>query len=218
MAPNGYIYDGRQGDSLGDDNVIGAHMCARNTNTMGICLLGNYQLSGIYPSDTALGSINELVTWKLWKEQLLNPYDSSLHPVANPVMYLGVIAGHRQGCSAGYTECPGQNYFDIIEPRIKAVTAIRLANCIANGIATEKPLEILVFPNPLGDAALSIVSQEPIQEIKILNTLGEVIYERELNYPLFDLKIEKDKFEDVGTIFIMIKTSNGNYYQKIINQ
>ncbi len=111
VAPNGDIYDGRQGDSLGDDNVIGAHMCARNTNTMGICLLGNYQVSGIYPSDTALGSINELVTWKLWKEQLLNPYDSSLHPVVNPVKYLGVIAGHREGCNAGYTECPGQNYW-----------------------------------------------------------------------------------------------------------
>ncbi len=217
VAPNGDIYDGRQGDSLGDDNVIGAHMCARNTNTMGICLLGNYQVAGIYPNDTALGSINELVTWKLWKEQLLNPYDSSLHPVANPVMNLGVIAGHRQGCAVGYTSCPGQNYFDLIEPRVKAISAIRLSNCIPNGIENDRATQILVYPNPWSNETLTIIAPEPIMNITIINSLGQIVYEKNLNVPEYELKINKDEIKIFGSVFIKIKTEKHSYYQKIIN-
>lgn len=216
VAPNGDIYDGRQGDSLGDDNVIGAHMCARNTNTMGICLLGNYQVSGVFPSDTALGSINELVTWKLWKEQLLNPYDSSLHPVVNPVKYLGVIAGHREGCNAGYTECPGQNYFDIIEPRVKAVTAIRLANCLPNGIQVENPKKILVYPNPFTEGNLHITSPERIQSISIINTLGQLVYEKYYDNSEYTIEISKTDFAIAGTYILRVKTASKYFYQSLI--
>lgn len=217
VAPNGDIYDGRQGDSLGDDNVIGAHMCARNTNTMGICLLGNYEISGVYPSDTALGSITELITWKLWKEQLLNPYDSSLHPAANPVMNLGVIAGHRQGCAVGYTSCPGQNYFDIIEPRVRAVTAIRLANCIPNGIANDRAPEILVYPNPWSEGNLTVISTSPILEIRILNSSGQLIFVEDFLITNYKLQIINKEILKEGALIIRIKTEKGIYYQKIIS-
>jgi hypothetical protein len=227
VAPNGDIYDGRQGDLLGDDNVVGAHMCARNTNTMGICLLGNYEVSGVYPSDTAIGSINELVTWKLWKEQLLNPYDSSLHPVVNPVKYLGVIAGHRDGCAVGYTECPGTNYYEQIESRVKAVTAIRLANCIPNGIAIEDKPKILVYPNPWTDGVLTIIAPEPIVSVSMINSLGQVVYFKELSFRSYELGIEKTELgikktelgimnEELG-IIIQVKTVKGTFYQKIIS-
>ncbi len=217
VAPNGDIYDGRQGDLLGDDNVVGAHMCARNTNTMGICLLGNYEISGIYPSDTALGSINELVTWKLWKEQMLNPYDSSLHPVVNPVKYLGVIAGHRDGCAVGYTECPGTNYYEQIESKVKAVSAIRLANCIPNGIALEDKPKILVYPNPWNNSNLNIISPEPIKSISIINTLGQLVYEKVLHNTNYEFEISKDEIKSLGSMFIIIKTEKHKFYQKIIN-
>ncbi len=216
VAPNGDIYDGRQGDSLGDDNVIGAHMCARNTNTMGICLLGNYNVPNAVPSDTALGSINALVTWKLWKEQLLNPYDSSLHPVLNPVMYLGIIAGHREGCNPGYTECPGQNYFDIIEPKIKAVAAIQLANCMPNGIITSNKQEILIYPNPWNEGVLTIVAPEPIEEIKLLNALGQVVLEKEIVDNNYRIQITNEGLEKYNTLILMVKTGKGKYYSKVV--
>ncbi|MEZ4907434.1 MAG: hypothetical protein R2771_07300 [Saprospiraceae bacterium] len=38
IDPNGVIYEGRGGG----DNVMGAHMCGHNYNTMGICALGTY--------------------------------------------------------------------------------------------------------------------------------------------------------------------------------
>lgn len=212
VAPNGDIYDGRQGDSLGDDNVIGAHMCARNTNTMGICLLGNYDVAGVSPSDTAIASINDLIVWKLWKEQLLNPYDSSLHPVVNPVKYLGIIAGHREGCNPGYTACPGQNYFNQIEARVRAVVAVRLSNCTPNGINTGKQEQVLVYPNPWNNGPLSVISPELIKHVKLTNTLGQVVFTGDFN----EYKVELPFLEEKGVLLIEIKTEKNIYYSKII--
>lgn len=216
VAPNGDIYDGRQGDSLGDDNVIGAHMCARNTNTMGICLLGNYEVTGVYPSDTAVASINQLITWKLWKEQLLNPYDSSLHPVVNPVMYLGVIAGHRQGCNPGYTSCPGQNYFDQIEPRVRAKVAIALANCSPNGINTTEKTEVLLYPNPILNGSFTVIAPEPITEITVMNMLGQVVLKKEINDYSFKETLTLYNMDDKKFI-VRIKTIKSIYFKKVFS-
>src|SRR5690606_5894496 len=42
IAPNGTIYQGRDGRGIVEkDYVMGAHMCGRNSGTMGICLLGD---------------------------------------------------------------------------------------------------------------------------------------------------------------------------------
>ncbi len=212
VAPNGDIFDGRQGDSLGDDNVIGAHMCARNTNTMGICLLGNYQNTGYLPTDTAFASINKLIVWKLWKEQLLNPYDSSLHPVANPVMYLGVIAGHRQGCNPGYTSCPGQDYFDLIESRVRAVVAINLANCTPLGVNTISNKDILIYPNPSHGNPINIIAPKKIQQITIYNSMGQLMFTEKYD----DYKIEIRDLNDKGFYLFEIKTEKGNYLKKLM--
>jgi hypothetical protein len=212
VAPNGDIFDGRQGDSLGDDNVIGAHMCARNTNTMGICLLGNYQNTGYLPTDTAFASINKLIVWKLWKEQLLNPYDSSLHPVANPVMYLGVIAGHRQGCNPGYTSCPGQDYFDLIESRVRALVAINLANCTPLGVNTISNRDILIYPNPSHGNPINIIAPDKIDEIKVFNSLGKLIFQQTFN----DYKVEISKLNEIGIMLLEISTDKGKYFEKVI--
>jgi hypothetical protein len=211
VAPNGDIYDGRQGDSLGDDNVIGAHMCARNTNTMGICLLGNYERTGYLPSDTALASINDLMVWKLWKEQLLNAYDSSLHPVAAPVMYLGLIAGHRQGCNPGYTSCPGIDYLNLIEPKVRAQVAIRLANCTPLGFNPTIKKEILIYPNPSSGMPINIIAPDKIKQVLVYNSLGQLIYFKESD----DFKLEIDNLNEQGLFFIKIKTENSTYTEKV---
>lgn len=201
VAPNGDIYNGRDGYQYGDDNVIGAHMCARNTNTMGICLLGNYHNTGYLPSDTAIASINQLITWKLFKEQLLNAFDSSLHPVNNPVGYLGVIAGHREGCNAGYTECPGEQYFQSIETRVKANVAVELSNCIPLGINQSVNSNFIIYPNPSIDL-VNITSKFLINEIIITDLLGR----------------ELQKFNDINDYVFEIKNLDKGNYFIIINQ
>lgn len=208
VAPNGDIYNGRDGFQYGDDNVIGAHMCARNTNTMGICLLGNYHNTGYIPTDTAIASINQLITWKLFKEQLLNAFDSTLHPVNNPVGYLGVIAGHREGCNAGYTECPGEQYFQSIETRVKANVAVELSNCIPLGVNQSMNSNFIIYPNPSIDV-VNITSKFMINEIIITDLLGRVLHKfNDINDYVFEIKNLKK-----GNYFIRI---NQKYTQKII--
>ena len=43
VAPDGVIYAGRDPANGEQDKVMGAHFCGSNSNTMGICILGNYE-------------------------------------------------------------------------------------------------------------------------------------------------------------------------------
>ncbi len=211
VAPNGDIYNGRDGFQYGDDNVIGAHLCARNANTMGICLLGNYHNTGYLPSDTAIASINKLIVWKMHKERLSNPYDSSLHPINNPEWYLGVVAGHREGCPTGYTSCPGEQYFQQINDRVKANVAIALSNCIPLSSSTLKFNEALIYPNPLNARYLNVVFYEKIHSIKVYNTQGKLLKNIE-NIEGYRYELENEYTQE-GLILLEI---NGQHRYKII--
>lgn len=102
IAPDGTIYKGRDPGMGEQDDVVGAHFCGNNTNTMGVCLLGEY--GAVQPSEAMMQALEQLLTWKVMKESL-DPLASFAH-AANP--HLGVIAGHRDGCS---TACPGDHVY-----------------------------------------------------------------------------------------------------------
>ncbi|MDQ3394617.1 MAG: N-acetylmuramoyl-L-alanine amidase, partial [Bacteroidota bacterium] len=106
IAQDGSIYEGREGAPEREEDVVGAHFCGKNTNTMGISLLGNYETA--VPSSNMLDALEGLLAWKLAKENL-NPLEYKPHPAgtanAEP---LGVIAAHRDGCA---TLCPGKNVY-----------------------------------------------------------------------------------------------------------
>ncbi|WP_176223749.1 N-acetylmuramoyl-L-alanine amidase, partial [Marivirga sericea] len=102
VAPNGTVYAGRDPAGGEQDQVMGAHFCGSNSNTMGICLMGNYET--IEPTSELLESLESLISWKAFKDDL-PVLESKFHPL-NPE--LGVIAGHRDGCS---TLCPGDNVY-----------------------------------------------------------------------------------------------------------
>lgn len=111
VAQNGDVYVGRgtQIVQLSDqtyryDAVLGAHFCGRNSKTMGICLLGNYETTD--PSDQGIVSIVSLITdYGLRKG--LKPFETAAHALGN----LPAISGHRNGCS---TLCPGENLYNLL--------------------------------------------------------------------------------------------------------
>lgn len=180
VAQDGTIFDGRDGKEYGDDNVVGAHMCGRNSNTMGICLLGNYHDNAVYPTDTSIRSVEKLLVWKLYKEQL-SAFDSSLHPVTNPVGYLGNIAGHREGCNVGYTECPGDNYYQIIYSRMKHEVDSVLQECNAVGInytlQDHKKVITLFYPNPTSSRIFLNTSYKlNPKNVQLMNMQGQILY------------------------------------------
>ncbi|RUA33871.1 MAG: hypothetical protein DSY77_08030, partial [Bacteroidetes bacterium] len=59
IAPDGVIYAGRDPDTGSQDEVMGAHFCGSNSNTMGVCLLGNYET--IEPEFSMLESLEGLL-------------------------------------------------------------------------------------------------------------------------------------------------------------
>ncbi len=147
VAPDGTLFEGRSAGSQNvvSDNIRGAHFCGRNSGTMGVCLLGNYNTA--VPTDTALATIVRVTSWKLDKEGL-DPMATDSHPTNNN---LGVIAGHRDGCA---TECPGENLYARLES-IRLSTEEQIAkDC------REEPQVFNIYPVP-NDGTLTVSLPQP---------------------------------------------------------
>lgn len=137
IAPDGTIYKGRDPGEGAQDNVIGAHFCGKNSNTMGICLLGEY--GAVQPSEAMMQALAHLLTWKATKEAL-DPLAFSSHA---DNASLGVIAGHRDGCS---TACPGENVY------IQLTNLRQQVSDLKRDCGTEAEEEMFVVrPNPTTD-------------------------------------------------------------------
>ncbi len=110
IAPNGDIYAGRdpEKNDISQDNVLGAHFCSKNANTMGVCLIGDYQ--NLEPRDSLLNSLIHLLTWKYTKDTL-SPTSETKHPY-NTGSLLKALCGHRDGCA---TECPGNRVYSKLD-------------------------------------------------------------------------------------------------------
>lgn len=154
VAGNGQIYNGRDPQGAGDeDNIQGAHFCAKNSGTMGICLLGNYDVD--IPSTSLIQSVEKLLTWKLYKEHL-SAKDSSIHP-QNGSKYLATIGQHKDGCT---TLCPGKNTTTLITD-IRSNVQDKLDKC-ANIVSVSKPLNshyLKIYPNP-SEGRFFVMSQD----------------------------------------------------------
>ncbi|MEM9986002.1 MAG: N-acetylmuramoyl-L-alanine amidase, partial [Bacteroidota bacterium] len=117
IAPDGTLYEGR----AGGNHVAGGHMCARNSYTMGVGLLGDF--TNDLPSDTAVATLRKLLNWKS-HVSLIDPDDSSIHVRSG--RFLPHIIGHRDGCAANYTECPGQAFYPTLSSLRDSVAVSRL--------------------------------------------------------------------------------------------
>ncbi len=187
IAQNGNVFKGRDPGALEQDNVLGAHFCASNTGTMGICVLGNYM--EIAPSIQAFLSLIDLVTWKLGKDNL-DPLRTYAHPL-NPELH--VIAGHRDGCA---TECPGDMLYSTFG-KLRQLVMFELINCgfeidplslqndptiEFNFILAENVLQISKISIPLKQIALFDLSGRLILSVPAGNSYEEI------SIPLPDLK------------------------------
>lgn len=142
IAQDGTIYKGRDPQNFGDqDNIQGAHFCSKNAGTMGICLLGNFNTTS--PRDTALASLQRILTFKLHKEDL-SAYDQFNHPNELGTA-LDVIAGHQDGCA---TACPGDSLYGLLSD-IKDSVQSQLEDCTPSASVIQPPsYKALIYPNP----------------------------------------------------------------------
>jgi hypothetical protein len=151
IDPNGEVYQGR------GDNILGAHFCSRNSGTMGVCVIGNFQSRP--PSEAALHSLVDLLAWKAF-ERNIDPTGWSYHPSSE--LDLFHISGHRDGCA---TACPGDQFYPMLpELRLSVGEAVN----ICQGVTAVEPdsrhprsTSLKLFPNPVqNNLRLDLESEE----------------------------------------------------------
>jgi hypothetical protein len=109
IDPNGVVYEGR----AGGDGALGAHFSCRNTNTVGVSLLGTY--TNVPPTPAALKSLNAVLS-ELAKKNALVPAEVARHVPSG--LDLARISGHRDAnpspavCST--TTCPGDALYALL--------------------------------------------------------------------------------------------------------
>lgn len=118
IAQDGTIYEGRDPSNGEQDNVLGAHFCGKNSGTMGICLLGNYETA--QPTSSSLQALESLAAFKVQKENL-DPFGQYPHTSGD----LAAIIGHRDGCN---TACPGENVYALLDD-LRAGVETQITNC-----------------------------------------------------------------------------------------
>ena len=108
VDPNGVVYEGR-----GSGNR-GAHFSCMNGNTMGICMIGNFEDQ--MPTDTSIIVLKEMLAWEACDKNIV-PNINSYH--SSSQLTLEHISGHRDGnpatvgCPKG-TVCPGDSLYDML--------------------------------------------------------------------------------------------------------
>lgn len=115
VDPNGVLYQGRAFNLDGNKNIMGTHAGGFNTNSMGICVIGDY--TNIRPSEIAYATMNEVLAWKA-DERGIDPLGSSLHTPSGNVQRH--IVGHRDVTS---TACPGNRFYTMM-PDIRRQVAL----------------------------------------------------------------------------------------------
>lgn len=179
IAQDGTIFSGRDALGSGDeDNIQGAHFCAKNSGTMGVCLLGNYNTKS--PTPSTLGSLTALLTWKLHKENL-STFDAFAHPDALG-QDLETITMHRSGCP---TACPGDSTAQIMD-KIRTDVQTALHQCgdvvsVAAPLVKKKRVHLIIYPNPSDGRFFVMIDKEAMAtNYTLQNSLGQVVEENKL--------------------------------------
>ena len=173
VAPDGTLFVGRGGG----DNVQGAHMCGRNANTMGVCMIGTYVSA--QPTTESVDKLVKILAWKA-SQRGIDVLGSSV--LANYGINLANLCGHSDGCGSGYTECPGDLLWaqlPTIRQRVKAeVTTCATAT---NDLFTEGSVRIAPNPNN-GQFQISAILKEKSDGLplflSVYNLEGKVIFEK----------------------------------------
>lgn len=130
VGRDGRLYEGRWARSYapgethtGEDEtgraVIGAHVAGYNTGSIGVSLMGNFELEEL-PANMR----TTLVDFLAWRSQQhgLDPEAKHTYVNGTTSRELYYIAGHRD---AGSTACPGKNVYKIL-PDIRRETRARM--------------------------------------------------------------------------------------------
>lgn len=189
VDPNGVLYEGR------GDNMLGAHFCGKNGGTMGVCVLGDF--TGITPTGQAIGTLEELLTWKCCDEDL-DPLGAGFH--ASSGLTLDFISGHRDGCS---TSCPGDSFYPLL-PNVRQGVQNRIEN----------DCEVLALPAPTQLTAIAL-SFDEVELAWLDNAISEdgYVLERSKSFNNNYQAIATLPANSVGFTDLTVEPSTGYFYR-----
>lgn len=144
IDPKGVIYQGRAWVDT-NDNSQGAHFCGYNRQTMGVCMLGDY--NSIVPSDAALRSLVRLLAYRA-SANAINPRGVAFHE--SSARNLNNISGHRDGCS---TDCPGNMLYPqlpTLRNRVFALLNPPVVERSAVTVINQESAQVSAFVRPNG--------------------------------------------------------------------
>lgn len=174
VAQDGSIFEGRDNQNIDStDNIKGAHFCGKNTNTMGICVLGNYQ--EIAPTQASVDALTHLLTWKCYKDNI-NALGSSPHPTSSSAS-LEHVAGHQDGCA---TACPGDSLYRLL-PDLRLNVDSIMATCgNVNILNNSSPKQLLTWYQNEGsrNITVDISNTESGNTLKVIGSNGQIIWKR----------------------------------------
>lgn len=207
IDPNGVIYQGR------GDNILGAHFCAQNSKTMGVCMMGDF--TDVTPTDEAISSLESLLAWKSC-DRGFDPLASSFHSSSG--LTLKNISGHRDGCN---TACPGDDFYPLLPDVRQGVADLIENNCAALAtndfsLSTES-LEL--SPNPVSDQFTFHFTSELQGELhwKILTLQQQPIVMGEANKgsSLFTTTVNLEELE-AGIYFLELEIEGKKGVWKVV--
>ena len=114
ISPDGIVYEGR------GKGILGAHFCAQNGGTSGICLMGSFE--EVSPKEEAVSQLIRFLTMRA-PEWGISLSDRVFHAASR--LTLPVVSGHRDGCN---TTCPGDKLYDRMD-EIKTKTDSAINHC-----------------------------------------------------------------------------------------
>ncbi len=139
IDPNGVIYEGR----AGGQGAIGAHFSCRNTNTVGVAMLGTF--TSQLPTGAAMKSLQDLMA-ELTSSNGIAPAVVTLHKPSG--LMLNGLSAHRDGntpagATCTVTECPG-NFLYAKLPELRSA----LSACKAVSIDAQPSSLVLAQGSP----------------------------------------------------------------------
>lgn len=204
VAPDGTLFFGRGGG----ENVQGAHMCGRNANTMGVCMIGTY--TSEQPTAAAVDKLVQILAWKA-SERGINPLGTS--NLANYGLNLANVCGHRDGCGVGSTECPGDLLWaqlPTIRQRIK--TAVDACATATNDLFTEGSVRIAPNPNH-GQFQISAVFKEKTRDLPLFLSVysldGKIVFEQKIDNVQSDFN-QTVQLKNVSSGLYVVRLQSGN--------
>ncbi len=172
VAGDGTIFRGRDGQGVYEEDFVkGAHFCSKNSNTLGICILGTYV--DVPPTPEAIQALKDIIAWKLYKDNI-SPIDSSIHPKYSGTKYLDVIAGHRDGCA---TACPGDSIY-VLLPGLRNQVKIIVDGCSQTNSIHSSGLQSLSCRFSNISQTLIVTSKNPqqVKSVDLISLNGKIIY------------------------------------------